>query len=265
MLISLLALSACSGGAGPPASFDQPSDPGAAQAEAFSAKAFPTAAELVERVEIGGLTTLPIFLANSVETLTGSHDYIVAARVTDVAVGYPLAESLVEHLIPKTPLPPDHIKAGVAPDPDGKIGPVGSRYRLQVVRVIQAPDLAVGDSFDITAWGGMIDGVRYEDAGDPLREVGTSYLLFLDKPGSNTFTSLPFGRFELVAGDRLRPVSNHYDVFGAVVELRDLTLVEAIVRVKAVLLAQAFRPLTVGAAEPGEVAAEVRQDPARLE
>lgn len=244
-LISLLALSACGGGSDAPGASGQASEVSGAETVFDNAtddtRLAPVpgidegATEAVERVEIGGLTYLPVSLGDSVETLTRSQEYVVVARVTSVAVGYPLAESLVEHLIPKTPLPPEHPKANVAPDPDGKIGPVGSRYRLEVLEVIDAPDLAVGDSFSITAWGGTIDGVRYEDAGDPLLEVGTSYFMFLQKPGSETFTSLPFGRFEISRDGRLQRVTDHFDILGAVSELKGLPLNEAIARVDSVL------------------------------
>ena len=250
LLFWLLALSACGSGSDAPAPPDQASDAGApverdagAQVESVVDAAtdvtgldYPiaideSAAEAVERIEVGGMTSLPFTRATSLVTLAGSHEYIVVARVTSMSSGYPLARSAVAHFIPETPLPPDDPKANITPDPDGRIGPVGSQYKLEVVRTIQSSDLAVGDSFAITAWGGKIDGVRYESAGDPLLEVGTTYLLFLERPHEAAFTSLPFGRYKISSDGRLQRVTTQFDVFDAVSSLSGLGLDEAITKI----------------------------------
>ena len=251
VLISSLAVSACGGGDGAPASPDQISDAAGAAESVPGAIADDTAAgaaavisqdaEAMERVEIGGMSSRPLSWADSVESLARFHEYVVVARVTSVGVGYPLAETLVEHLVPKEPLPADHPKASITPDPEGKIGPVGSRFQLEVLRVIGGSDVARGETLAVTMWGGVIDGVRYEDAGDPLLEVGTTYLFFLNRPAVATFTSLPFARFEISEDGRLQRVTDHYDIFGAITELRELPLEDAITKIDEAIVVVGLR------------------------
>ncbi len=166
----------------------------------------------ITRETMGSTGHWAVNQAESLEVFTDSHDAIIIGRATSVDVGYPLAGFILNHFgtdSKETP-PPGHPKAetSVTPDSSGRIGPVGSTYKIEVIQVIKGAGLNAGDVIELQQAGGVIDGVLLESDEDPVMRIGPAYLLFLDSHANTSlFTTSPYGRFEQETSGRLR-VSN---------------------------------------------------------
>lgn len=80
--------------------------------------------------------------------------------------------------------------------------PTLAKFTAEVIQAAKSQSvLEPGEEIKILQIGGYQDGVAYQVEGDPLIEVGKTYLVFLsDGPGGGepAYWTLPFGRFEVV-------------------------------------------------------------------
>lgn len=124
-------------------------------------------------------------------------------------------------------------------------------YAVDVLRVIGPSYVMAGASIDIMQNGGVFEGVAYEYMGDPLIEVGATYLLFVSEwdiaiphPWGVTFSSPPFGRFSLDANGRAQAVDSSCGKPGATAAIEGLTVDEVAAKVAAALPLVPPRPPT---------------------
>jgi len=115
-------------------------------------------------------------------------------------------------------------------------------YAVDVLKVIGPSDVTAGNSIAILQGGGVFQGVVYEYGGDPVIELATTYLFFLNQseppfphPWGVTFGSPPFGRFPLDAAGRAQAVNSAWAKYGAVAAIAGLTADEASAKVAATL------------------------------
>ncbi len=104
-------------------------------------------------------------------------------------------------------LPADHPKANAtrpAIDPETQ-PPTLSRYNVEVIDILGGRIPA--DGFWVYQSGGVKDGIAYEVEGDPVIELGRTYVMFLSLDSNGWYWSIPWGRFEVVDGGRLLPVA----------------------------------------------------------
>ncbi len=74
---------------------------------------------------------------------------------------------------------------------------------FEVLRVIKG-EMAVGDSLQVSAPGGMLDGVGWAVAGSPRFADGEVYLLFSDRGPDASYRPALDGRERVAQGDRRR-------------------------------------------------------------
>lgn len=107
-------------------------------------------------------------------------------------------------------------------DPTGG-SPSMSRYRVEVIEELGG----AGDPLESELWilqsGGVKDGIAYELQGDPVLEVGATYVTFLQEDEVGLW-STPWGRFTLDDSDETVPVADDWAQLGVVEELRGRSL-----------------------------------------
>lgn len=104
-------------------------------------------------------------------------------------------------------LPPGHPKAGKPRpviDPE-TFPPTLSRYDLEVIEVLGG---SIGsEPLTVFQTGGVKNGIAYESAGNPVIEVGRTYVMFLSFDEKGWHWSTPWGRFEVAPDGSLVPVA----------------------------------------------------------
>lgn len=190
-----------------------------------------------------GYARYPTFYGSSLLEMVKKYDTIIVGRVAGVAVPFDPRPGFLGEPTPELP-PPGHPKASVLQDPDALSRPPGrmfTTYTIEVLRSIKS-SVSAGDSILVTQAGGMWEGRAHQLEGDPVLEIGSIYLFFLQKDDSaGDYTGIPFGRFKLDAGGRIRVVDERWHYLPAVAALDGLSVDEA-VTVIGVALAHATKP-----------------------
>lgn len=246
MVLTAAPLAACGGSATPPGEAGRQVPNGATQsdsaiketAEVASSGTVDESGQIVRRVIIGypwwgaGPDETLVKVVNQDYVRRGKKDYIIiVGRVTAADVN--LDTSLIGHEHPpgEGP-PPGHPKAEPPPTPDPNDPNVGipfTHYKVQVERVIRAPGIKEGDSINVSQMGGLIDGVAYENEGDPVITVGTTYLFFVSEARPGTWVSKPWLRLPVDAAGQVQPVDDvRWGYVPIVKALRGLTVDQAV-------------------------------------
>ncbi len=122
-------------------------------------------------------------------------------------------------------LPPGHPKAGKPRpiiDPE-TFPPTLSRYDLEVIEVLGG---SIGsEPLTVFQTGGVKNGIAYESAGNPVIEVGRTYVMFLSFDEKGWHWSTPWGRFEVAPDGSLLPVAaDEWRLLGVRQQLEGKTL-----------------------------------------
>lgn len=176
-------------------------------------------------------------LGNSLESMVANNDLVVVARVVGVedisdleGAGYDVGSTGPE-LYELQPGDPRYGLPTPAPYDPATDPPQVSRYNLEVHEVLYG-DAAKGQVVPVTQSGGVRNGVAYETEGDPVIEVGKTYLLFLDRSDEyGWYWPTPWGRHELKENGKLEPVTSQWDGLTAQKELKGKSVDEAKARV----------------------------------
>jgi len=171
---------------------------------------------------------------------------IVVGLVTGVFLPFDPRPGLLGQPTPE-PLPSDHPKY-FTPSPEELSRPPGrgfSVYSVELLAVLAPPSLQTGDTIAVMQSGGVFEGIAYEDHGDPVIEVGATYLFFLQpqlglreisiaEPWGTTYSGGPFGRFLVDPDGRLNVVDDIWNCPICTVSqaLAGKTVVEATVTIK---------------------------------
>ena len=213
----------------------------AACSHARSSEAPPTSAEesvIRERVTIGearrktGLgVSYEAMLINAPDVVVG--EVISVKDVSDLpASGFRVDGGESEA---QATVPPGHPKAG-APTPspyDPKSDP--PQVSLYTIRVLESivGGLKAGEEINVMQNGGLRNGVAYELEGDPVIEVGKSYLMFAAlQEGYGWYATMPWGRYE-ISNNKLVPVSAEFDAVNIQKALKGLDAADAKAKIKA--------------------------------
>lgn len=116
----------------------------------------------------------------------------------------------------------DPRKDPASADPTG--GPPSmSRYRVEVIEDLAGTDPSFEGELWILQSGGVKDGIAYELQGDPVIEVGATYVTFLQEDNVGLW-STPWGRFAIDDSGETVVVTDEWAQLGVVEELSGRTL-----------------------------------------
>lgn len=184
---------------------------------------------------------------DSLPDLLWREDTVVVGRVSGVLQAYDPRPGFLG-ATPPAPIDVATLEPEALTRPPGNGATV---YAVDVLRVIGPSYVKAGDSIDIMQNGGVFEGVAYEYMGDPLIEVGATYLLFVSEwdisiphPWGVTFSSPPFGRFQLDADGRAQAIDSSCGKPGATAAIEGLTVDEVAAKVAAALRLVPPRPPT---------------------
>lgn len=189
----------------------------------------------MERRHIGGISEwVPVF--DSLQNMLWWHDTIIVGRVSGVLQPFDPRPGYLGST------PPAYSDVATV-EQDAWTRPPGNLftvYAVNVMRVIGPSRAKAGDTVAILQPGGVFEGVAYEDADDPMIEVGSTYLVFLRSwdisiphPWGGAFSSPPFGRFPLDAAGRTQAVNSRWAREAAVAAIAGLTVDEAAAKIEA--------------------------------
>ncbi len=128
--------------------------------------------------------------------------------------------------------PADDPKSKGLPSPAKDAGLPWTTYTAEVIDVVAAGGVRAGDLIYISQAGGLVDGTAYEMEGDPVIEVGKTYLMSLGEPRPGLFTNTPYDRFELDTNGRLQTVNSEWDWVPRVAALNGLSMDAAAVKIR---------------------------------
>ena len=117
------------------------------------------------------------------------YDVVVEGRVSESRLVSPTpvpvdpAPTETPVASPGPTLPPWHPKAQITPDPNFTPEPYQpppyTVHRVEVLQVFRAEGIHPGDVIEVRQDGGLVDDILWEMEGEPLMQVGSTYLLFL--------------------------------------------------------------------------------------
>lgn len=160
----------------------------------------------------------PVRLADSLQTLMQGYDAIIVGRVGAVALPFdPRPGYLGISPAPAFSLPPDHPKAGQTPSPEELSRPPGrgfTVYEIEVHKSLGPAGPSEGETIFVGQAGGIWEGVEHRIQGNPVLQVGKSYLLSVDLDQSvadavgqtGYFLGVPFAQFQVDTAGKLHPL-----------------------------------------------------------